>query len=148
MYTIAFNNGPSINNVTVMIFFSYSHDIARKSLSWKKLFRCCSGLEVDNVLAIIDLLLSLPPTSVANEKAFSQLKYIKSDRRGRLSQQNLNNAMIVRLEGPPIATFDPETAVDHFMASSTICLQSNMRLTFFTCDLIPNAYQLASHYCH
>ena len=75
------------------------------------------GLNVDNVLALIDLILALPPTSVLNETGFSQLKLIKTDRRHRLSQDRLNNIMEVKLNGPPINNFNPDQAIDDWMVS-------------------------------
>lgn len=88
-----------------------------KTVTWSKIFRTCSGMNVDNALAIIDLLNSLPPTSVKNESCFSQMKYLKNDRRGRMSQENLHNALLVRLEAPDIAAFNPDAAVERFLVS-------------------------------
>ena len=62
---------------------------------------------VDNILSMIDLVRSLPPTSIANERAFNHLKLIKSDRRHRLKEATLNDLMLVKLESSPVLTFDP-----------------------------------------
>jgi len=72
-----------------------------------------------NVLGLMDLLHSLPPTSVQNETSFNQMKLIKTDRRHRLSQEHLNDRMMIRLQSPSIMEFDPTTAINKWMVSYT-----------------------------
>ena len=43
--------------------------------------------------------------------------HIKGERRSRLSQTNLNNSLLVRIEGPPIEEFEPNKPVDLFVTS-------------------------------
>ena len=85
--------------------------------TWAKIHKEVSGMGVDNILHLVDLLQSLPPTSVANEATFSQLKYVKNDRRARLSPTNLDNLLLIRIEGPTIQDFNPEEAIDLFLVS-------------------------------
>ena len=98
-----------------LIYRRYRDDV--QTLTWPKIFRDFSGQAVDNILSVIDLLQSLPPTSVANEKTFSQLKYIKNNRRGKLSSSNLNNALLIRIEGPSVEEFDPQASLQFFLES-------------------------------
>jgi hypothetical protein len=63
----------------------------------------------------MDLLHSLPPTSVQNETSFNQMKLIKTDRRHRPSQEHLNDLMMIRLQSPSIMEFDPTTAINKWM---------------------------------
>ena len=86
-------------------------------LNWQQVWKDCQNQGVDNILHVFDLLGSLPPTSVFNETTFSQLKYIKGERRSRSSQTNLNNSLLVRFEGPPIQEFEPNKPVDLFLTS-------------------------------
>lgn len=69
------------------------------------------------LLLAFDLLLSLPPTSVACETSFSQMKLIKTSRRSRLQGSTLNSLMLVKLESPTIEEFDPNLTVDTWMVS-------------------------------
>jgi hypothetical protein len=72
------------------------------------------------ILPIFDLLLSLPPTSVACETSFSQMKLIKTSRRSRLSGATLNSLMLVKLESPSVEDFDPDKIVDRWVVSYDI----------------------------
>jgi hypothetical protein len=74
---------------------------------------------LSNVLGLMDLLHSLPPTSVQNETSFNQMKLIKTDRRHRPSQEHLNDLMMIRLQSPSIMEFDPTTAINKWMVSYT-----------------------------
>ena len=65
-----------------------------------------------NVLAVIDLILTMSPTSVECERGFSTMKLIKSDWRNRLNNTKLNDLMRIILQCPEIGEFDPEPAVD------------------------------------
>ena len=69
------------------------------------------------MLGLMDLLHSPPPTSVQNETSFNQMKLIKTDRRHRLSQEHLNDLMMIRLQSPSIMEFDPTTAINTWMVS-------------------------------
>jgi hypothetical protein len=50
-----------------------------------------------NIAVLVDLMLTLPPTSVRCETAFPQLKLLKTCRRSRLGQGVLNDLMAVKL---------------------------------------------------
>lgn len=75
------------------------------------------GLE--NILGLIDMINSLPPTSVYNETAFNQMKLTKTDRRHRLSQKHLNDCMVTKIESDSIEEFDPTPAINRWM----VCIQ-------------------------
>ena len=72
---------------------------------------------MDAAIQLVDLVLSLPPTSSANERAFSQLKLLKTDRRHRLSNARLNSLMFIRLNGDTVAEFNPDAALGRFLVS-------------------------------
>ncbi|XP_062614636.1 uncharacterized protein LOC134276393 isoform X1 [Saccostrea cucullata] len=97
-----------------LLFFSRFSGKLR-DVSWEDVFNSFSDCGVSNVLNIIDLVLSLPPTSVINETAFNQMKLLKTERRHRLSNQHLNDCMVIRLESAQIMDFDPQPAIDRWM---------------------------------
>ncbi|KAH3882995.1 hypothetical protein DPMN_006943 [Dreissena polymorpha] len=71
--------------------------------------------EFDNLYSLLDLLLSLPPTSVPCESTFSHLKLLKTHRRLRLRQDTLNSLMMIKLSTPDVTDYDPSAAVDKWL---------------------------------
>ena len=88
--------------------------------NWLTVNRDLQSNDVSKHLAMVDLINALPAISVANERAFSQMKLIKGDRRQRLRQNRLSNLMNVRLNAPDTAHFDPIPDVEHWMVSVMI----------------------------
>jgi hypothetical protein len=84
-------------------------------VSWESVNSSFSQNGLDNILALVDLIRSLPPTSVKNETSFNQMKLIKTDRRYRLSGKHLNDMLMIRLQSPSIGYFDPTNAVNKWM---------------------------------
>lgn len=85
-----------------------------QSLQWQTVQRDYSA-DFENILPVTDLLLSLPPTSVSCETSFSQMKLIKTSRRARLQDKTLDVLMRVKLESPPIESFDPTDTVERWL---------------------------------
>jgi hypothetical protein len=77
--------------------------------------------DVDNILSVLDLLQSLPPTSVKNETCFSAMKLTKGKRRGRLNNSTLDNLLSVQLQAESIEDFNPELA-GKLAVQITICM--------------------------
>jgi hypothetical protein len=74
-------------------------------------------MDVSNTLSFIDLINSLPATSVFNETAFNQLKLLKTDRAHSLTEQHLNDCMVVKLECASVTDFDSDPAIDRWMVN-------------------------------
>ena len=70
-----------------------------------------------NIGTVIDLILTLPSTSVKCETAFSQLKLLKTCRRSNLSTDVLNDLMTVKLMSPPISQFQPEEGIEIWLVN-------------------------------
>jgi len=51
---------------------------------------------------IIDLIRSLPTSSAENEKGFSQMKLVKTDKRSRMQNTALNDLIIVQMTGQTV----------------------------------------------
>ena len=71
-----------------------------------------------NIMMIIDLLLSLPPTSVSCETSFSQMKLIKTSRGARLASSTLDNLMQIKLNTAEVGQYDPQEAIDQWLVSN------------------------------
>lgn len=88
-------------------------------------------------MSVIDLMLTLPPTSVTCETTFSQMKLIKTSRRTRLQPSTLRDLLVVKLESPDVKAFNPEPAIDHWLVSTILlqlifcCIQLHLPLTEF-----------------
>jgi hypothetical protein len=64
-------------NKNILIIFSrYGAQI--KELHWEDAASVLNGHGVDQALDMVDLILSLPPTSVFNERSFSHMKLMKT----------------------------------------------------------------------
>ena len=66
------------------------------------------------MLAVNDLILSIPATSVEAERGFSVMKRVKTDFRSRLTSRALNDLLRIILLSPPEAEFEPEPAITHW----------------------------------
>jgi len=99
------------------IIFSYGTDVAKQK--WGDIHQAMRAVGADDILLLMDLVFALPPTSVENERAFSQLKLLKTDIRHRLGQGRLDCLLQIRLNGSDIEEFNPDPAIDHWMVVTT-----------------------------
>ena len=91
------------------VFEVFSKDF--ENLNWKQVNRRF-GKEYAEILSLFDLILTIPATSTACERGFSHMKWIKSDRRTLTSEKTLSNSLMIKLEGPTIKEFNPDSAID------------------------------------
>ncbi|XP_052213171.1 uncharacterized protein LOC127832060 isoform X2 [Dreissena polymorpha] len=70
-----------------------------------------------NILPVIDLILSISPSSAEAERGFSQLKLLKTRLGTRMTQPVLNNLLCINLEAPDVEHFDPTDAVHNWNTS-------------------------------
>ena len=64
-----------------------------------------------NVLALLQIVLSIPVQTSTLERGFSLTKQIKTDWRNKLSSQTLSELMMIKLDGPDLNHFDAEPAI-------------------------------------
>jgi hypothetical protein len=67
-----------------------------------------------NILALFDLILSLPAASADAERGFSELKLTKTDWRSRLRNSVLNDLLVIQFITPNVAEFDPIPSIHHW----------------------------------
>lgn len=79
-------------------------------MTWVEINQQCSKLCV-NLLGLIDLILTLPASSVDAERTFNHLKIIKNDWRSQLTFDNLSDLLLILLESSSVDNFDPVPAV-------------------------------------
>ena len=95
--------------------FRVGNKLVNGELLWQDALRTVKDQGLQIVPDCINLLLSLPPTSVKNETTFSAMKLLKTKRRGRMTTNRLNDLMLVHLESPSIEEFDPKEAIQEWM---------------------------------
>ena len=64
-----------------------------------------------NILALSELVFSLPFSNGQVERIFSMMKIIKTDRRTSLHTSTLSDLLEIQVEGPPLAACSPDRAV-------------------------------------
>ena len=75
--------------------------------------------QCQNVLGLIDLILTLPAASTDTERGFSKMKYAKNDFRSCLLDDNLTDQMMIMHDGKTESTFDLYPAIHLWNQSST-----------------------------
>ena len=65
-----------------------------------------------NVLAVSELVFSLPFSNGQVERIFSMMKMIKTDKRTSMHTSTLSDLLEIQVEGPPLASFSPARAVE------------------------------------
>jgi hypothetical protein len=78
---------------------------------WYKLHIAPDVEKWRNILALNELIFSLPFSNGQVERIFSMMKIIKTDRRTSLHTGTLSDLLEIQVEGPPLTTFSPDRAV-------------------------------------
>lgn len=68
-----------------------------------------------HISTLIELLLTISPSTAACERSFSSMNLIKTPSRSTLSQANLKNQMRIVLSGPSLQDFDASDSVMHWL---------------------------------
>ena len=92
----------------------FSHDIG--SMSWKQVNEKYSRYE--NILHVIDLVLTLPASSAMCERGFSYMKVMKSSARNKLSSAQMSRLMTIMFHSDNIQDFNPTPAIHQWNKSS------------------------------
>ena len=79
---------------------------------WWRLFHAPNHAEWSNVLILAELVFSLPASNGKLERIFSTLGTIKVDTRSRLTNESLDDQLVVKCDKIPLANFDPNPSID------------------------------------
>ena len=79
---------------------------------WWRLFNAPNASEWRNVLCLATLLFSLPASNAKLERVFSQLNVIKTDKRTLLSNDTLDDLMLLTSQNVPLDQFCADSAID------------------------------------
>lgn len=123
-----------------------------QTITWREINRRLSS-ELPNLLPLVDLILSLPSTSADCERGFSAMKLIKTEHRSSLLPSTLDDLMMVHINAPAIANFDPQPSVNDWVhaksrkvgsKSSDEKNDSNDEESDSDCSMDPLDHQLSS----
>ena len=78
---------------------------------WYKLSSCPDARKWPNIV-VLELAFSLPCSNGRVEQNFSCLKVLKTDRRTSMQKETLNYLLEVYIEGPPLSSFDADSAIE------------------------------------
>ena len=74
---------------------------------WSRLFHSPCAEQWSNILTLAELLFSLPASNGKLERCFSTLKLIKADRRCSLSNNTLDDLLILNTDRESLQDFNP-----------------------------------------
>ena len=86
---------------------------------WWRLFHASCASEWVNVLTLAELLFSLPASNGKLERVFSQVNIIKSNRRTSLTNETLDDLVMISTMDTPLAEFNPDKAIDLWWREKT-----------------------------
>ncbi len=87
---------------------------------WWRLFHAPNSAEWSNVLVLAELLFSLPASNGKLERVFSTLGTIKVDKRSRLTNESLDDLLLLKSDKIPITSFVPDQSIDLCMVVSQV----------------------------
>ena len=79
---------------------------------WWWIIHAPTASEWSNALALVQLLFSLPASNGKLERVFSQMNIIKTNKQSVLSNESLDDLLLLSIEGPPMKEFSPNAAID------------------------------------
>ena len=92
----------------------------------KKYFQSLSSVQtslLDQVCRVVQLVLVMPATNATSERSFSALRRVKSYLRSTMSQQRLNNLMLLHVHKERTDSLDELSIVNEFVGESEHRLQ-------------------------
>ena len=113
---------------------------------WWRLFHAPNASEWTNALMLAELLFSLPDSNGTLERVFSQVGVIKSNKRALLSNETLDDLLIVATDDLTLKEFNPDAAIDLWWkekyAGLTKNQENNTKLRRVTTQKIRNQMKL------
>ena len=79
---------------------------------WWRIFHSPSASEWSNILVLVQLLFSLCASSGKFEHIFSQMNVIKTNKLSLLSNESLDDPLLLSVDGPPLNDSSPDLAID------------------------------------
>ncbi|KAH3752654.1 uncharacterized protein LOC127847728 [Dreissena polymorpha] len=71
--------------------------------------------DIQNILTLVNIMVSISPSTAECERQFSAMNFIKNSRRYHMNQDTLEALMRVHADGPPLHEYKAEEAIHHWM---------------------------------
>ena len=84
---------------------------------WWRLFHVPNASEWQNALTLATLLFSLPASNGKLERVFSTLHLIKDKKRSRLTNEALDDLVLLKYSAVSLEAFDPDPSIDLWWAA-------------------------------
>ena len=78
---------------------------------WWRLFQAPNASNWSNILTLVRLLFTLPVSNGKLERVFSTLKLIKVDKRSLLSNDSLDDLLMLNTDRVPLKEFEPDRSI-------------------------------------
>ena len=111
----------------VFFFRKELWDKEEKLLGWEELNKYLKR-KYPNILHLVDLILTIFPSSCEAERAFSLAKLYKTDRRNSMKPETLNSHMGIRMLTKEVGQYDPSSKLYLQFYQSSITNQNNFFL--------------------
>ena len=79
---------------------------------WWRIFHAPTASEWSNIRILVELLFSLPASNGKLERVFSQMNVIKTNKRSLLSNESLDDLLLLSTDSVPLKEFCPDAAID------------------------------------
>ena len=83
--------------------------------SWETIGKKLNVSSFKNLFGLIDFFLSLTLSATDAERGFSGMKAIKTSKRATVNNTLLSIHLQMKIDGPPVAEFNPQRSIDHFL---------------------------------
>ena len=88
-----------------------------EKMSWRDIIKQVLANDFINLVCLVDFLGTFSLSSAEAERGFSQLKVVKTDKRSRLGQSQLEDQLLAKLEGPTLDKFNPIPVIEAWCVS-------------------------------
>ncbi len=82
-----------------------------RAVCWR-MFNAPAASEWSNVLILVELLFSLPASNGKLERVFSQMNVIKTKKRSLLTNESLDDLLLLTIDGVLLKDFCPDQSID------------------------------------
>ena len=86
---------------------------------WWRLFNAPNSAEWSTILVLDELLFSLPASIGKLERIFSLLGTIKVEKRSRLTNESLNDLLLLKSDKTPLSNFNPDPSIDLWLSAKS-----------------------------
>ena len=73
---------------------------------------------IKNISLLVQIMLTISPSTAECERGFSQMNLIKTERRTRLQYESLASLVRINIDGPSLMEFDPKPAISKWLKDS------------------------------